>query len=340
MRFIFLFGAIAGAVAGYFALWSHLQSQIEAGVQQFLAAQNAQGRIAEVGAMHRGGFPYRLSLRLERLAIADPGASSQWQLGADEIVLHFQLWNFRHGIAEIPGMVGLVWIDGQRARHAVSLQARESARASLVLDGSDRWERLAVDLRQVAFGQDWQGFTAGQVLLHVRQAGSVPPGQDISLQVQRLQLPPKYDGPLGREIADLRLLGRSSGPWLGTGIETALRNWRDAGGIVDFQTVALHWGGLRVTGDGSLALDRDFRPLGAMGGQIYGAATAIDALAAAGRVKSAEAALAKTALKQFEKRDSANEPFLPLPLTLQDGRLSIGSIPLLELGPLIPSPPA
>lgn len=335
MRYVFLISAVLGALAGYYALWSHLQGQIEQGVQLFLNGQRALGRIAEIGVMRRGGFPYRLSLRLERLNLADPSGPTRWQLGAEDIVLHFQLWSFRHGIAEIPGRVTLGWRDGDGRQRVFSLRAGESGRASLVIDSTDRWDRLAVDLRQVTFDQDLEGYSAGQVLFHARRGESLPATHDVALQVERLKLPPRLDGPLGREVAELRLIGRQSGPWLGDAPETLLRNWRDAGGIVEFETVRLKWGDLAISGDGTLALDRQFRLLGAMGSRITGAATALDALAAAGKVPAKDAALAKSALQALEKRDAAGPPYLPLPITAQDGRLMIASIPLLDLPSLM-----
>src|SRR5690606_19684738 len=117
--------------------------------------------------------------------------------------------------------------------------------------------------------------------------------------------------------------------------------WRDSGGVIEFETVALHWGALRLSGDGTLTLDKQYRPLGAMAGQIRGVDAGIDALVAAGKMTLDDAAAAKAVLGMIAQQDPADgepgEPYLPLPLTAQDGRLSIGPVALFGLPSILPA---
>src|SRR3546814_2698962 len=83
------------------------------------------------------------------------------------------------------------------------------------------------------------------------------------------------------------------GGMYGKAPEEMLRTWRESGGILDLSTIGLQWDGLKLEGNGSLAVDRQMRPLGAMSGQIYGAAHGIDALQALGRMTDKEAGAAK-----------------------------------------------
>ncbi len=332
LRFVFLAGAIFGGLMGYYALWSHLMSRVEAGVQAFQVAQRAQGRRFEYRGTQRGGFPYRLSLRLDGLSWSDPRGSA-WNIESDALVAHLQLWSNQHIVFELFGSQALAWRDAT-GPHRVSVQP-ERGRASLVLDGADRWLRFAADLQNPSFGGALEGYSAQRLQLHLRQGGNVPPTQDVALQIADLMLPARLDGPLGRQIAELSLVGKQTGPWVGATPEEALAGWRDAGGIVEFSTIALHWGKLKLGGDGSLTMDKQLRPLGAMGGKLQGAEAGIDALVAAGKMKLSEAAPAKVALAAVQKKDAGGEAYLPLPLTAQNGWLSIGPVQLFALQPLL-----
>lgn len=332
LRFVFLAGAILGGLLGYYAVWSLLIGRVEAAVLAFQSMQRAQGRDFSFASMQRGGFPYRLSLRLDGVAWSDPKANG-WRAEAETLIAHQQLWSSQHIVFELFGRQAFTWRDGSGG-HTTSL-VPERGRASLVLDGADRWLRFAADIQGARFGDALQGFEAQRLQVHLRQAGNVPPMQDVALQVNGLSLPAGLDGPLGRQVQELNLVGRQTGPWVGNSLEDALGGWRDAGGIIEFNTVALHWGAVKLSGDGSLTVDKQFRPLGAMGGKLLGAAAGIDALVAAGKMQPREAAAAKAALVSLHKQDQGPEPYLPLPLTAQDGRLSIANVPLFPLEPLL-----
>ncbi len=331
LRFVFLAGAILGGLLGYYAVWSLLIGRVEAAVLAFQSTQRAQGRDFSFVSMQRGGFPYRLSLRLDGVAWSEPKATG-WRAEAETLVAHQQLWSSQHIVFELFGRQAFTWRDGSGS-HGLSL-VPERGRASLVLDGADRWLRFAADIQGARFGDALQGFEAQRLQLHLRQAGNVPPMQDVALQVNGLSLPASLDGPLGRQVQELNLIGRQTGPWVGNSLEDTLGGWRDAGGIVEFSNVVLHWGAVQLSGDGSLTIDKQFRPLGAMGGKLLGAAAGIDALVAAGKMQPREAAAAKAALASLHKQDQGPEPYLPLPLTAQDGKLSIANVPLFPLEPL------
>ncbi len=342
LRFVFLAGAILGAILGYYALWSHLMGRMEAALLAFQAQQQAQGRSLDFAGWQRGGFPYRLSLRIDGLSWSDPRGAG-WALHSASLVAHQQLWNTQHIVFELIGSQNLAWRDGSGGA-ANSAEHRLGAvsglgRASLVLDGGGRWLRFAADLQDVRFngrlqGQDMAEFQAGRLQLHLRQAGNVPPSEDVALQIETLTLPASWDGPLGRQVAALHLIGKQTGPWIGATPQAALAGWRDAGGIIEFSNILLQWGPVRLSGDGSLTVDKQFRPLGAMGGRLLGAPAGIDALVAAGKMSAAEAAAAKAALASLHRTEDNGDSVLPLPLTAQNGRLSIAHVALFPLAPL------
>ncbi|MFN4310263.1 MAG: DUF2125 domain-containing protein [Ferrovibrio sp.] len=338
MRYFVLAGLIVGALLGYYVLWSHLADQVAAQANAWIESQRRQGRSVAYDGWRLWGFPYRLSLTVTNLTWRDPNSPLDWQVGATELTAHLQFWDLHHAIFELPGRQRLAWREGG-VEKTMTL-ASERFRASLVLDGANSPLRLAAVIDKPDFSGDLlQGWSAGKLLLHARRAGSLPPSADLSLQAEAITLPPALDGPLGRDVGQLKLIGNLRGAAYGSSPDSLLASWRDGGGVMDFQTVSLHWGGLKLDGDGSLTLDRQFRPLGAMGGQIRNADAGIDALVAAGKMKAGEAAAAKAALTLVTKRDAKGEPYLPVPLTAQDGKLFLGPVPLFSLAPIM-TPPA
>lgn len=337
MRYIVLAGLIVGALLGYYVLWSHLADQVAAQANAWIEAQKRQGREVEHAGLRLWGFPYRLSLTIEQPRWRDPQSPFGWQIAADEITAHLQFWDRHHVIFELPGRQRLVWREaGQDKRLDL---AAERFRASLVLDSTNTALRFAADIARPQFsGAALNGWTADKLLLHGRRAGSQPPSADLSLQAENIQLPDSAEGPLGRQIAQLKLIGTARGAAYGSSPETLLASWRDGGGVIDLQTVSLHWGGMMLDGDGSLTVDKQFRPLGALGGQIRNAAIGIDALVAAGKMKPNEAMAAKAALTLVTKRDAKGEPYLPVPLTAQDGKLFLGPVALFNLAPVLAVP--
>jgi hypothetical protein len=338
-RFLILAGLICGGLLGYYMLWSHLSDQIAAQAQAWMESQRKLGREVSYGAMRQWGFPYRLSLTFENVRWRDPNSAAAWDIQADDITAHLQLWNPDHVIFVLTGRQQIGWKDGAAQLH-VALTA-ENFRASAVFDAAGKWQRLAADLHQARLEDAGQALSAARLNLHARRAETVPPSSDLAIQAEGLILPPQASlpdgGPLGREIARLDLIGTLRGTVFGKTPQERLANWRDGGGVIDFETIGLQWGALKLKGNGTLTLDKLFRPLGAMSSQVYGADAGIDALAAAGRMKADEAAAAKAVLMAIAKRDETGERYLQVPLTAQDGRLFLGPVALFGLPPIWPA---
>lgn len=334
MRYLVLVGLIIGGLLGYYVLWSHMIDQVAAQANLWIEGQKRQGRDVGYESQRLWGFPYRLSLTLTKPRWSDPQNLSAPRLEADEITAHLQLWDLHHVIFDLPGRQRVTWLENNTERQVTVTSER--FRASLVADGAGNWLRWAADMAKPQVAGSYGEWTADKLLLHTRRAGNVPPSLDLALQAENLMLPPSADTPLGRQIAQLKLIGNARGGSLyGRTLEEILASWRDGGGIIDLSTVSVNWGQLKIDGDGSVGLDKQFRPLGAMTGQIRGADAAVDALVASGRMRGQDAALAKTAFALLAKRDDKGQAYLQAPLTAQDGKLFLGPAALLNLQPVI-----
>jgi hypothetical protein len=340
MRYLVLIGLIVGGLLGYYVLWSHLADQMAARADAWIEGQRRIGREAGYESRRIWGFPYRLSLTLKKTYWADRNLPTAPALQADEITAHLQLWNQEHVIFELSGPQAATWREAGVERKA-SLST-ERFRASLVTDGAGNWLRAAADLGKPKLYGPSEGpmrgeWVATKLLLHIRRAENVPPSTDFAIQIDNSSLPAQADGVLGRELHGLRLTGNLRGGIYGGTVEDALSTWRDSGGVADFSKVALTWGTLIFNGNGSLSIDRDFRPIGAMAGVISAADPLLAALQSASLVDAQQGEAAKqAALAAPDNIDRGNDRSLYIAATAQDGQLSVYGVPLLRLPSVLP----
>lgn len=339
MRYFILAGLIAGALLGYYVLWSHLIDQVAAEADGWVETQKRQGRDAGYESRRLWGFPYRLSVTFTRPRWQDPQHPLGLKLEAAEVTAHLQLWDMHHVIFELGPQQSVTWRADAASERRLAMTS-ENGRASLVLDGAGNWLRIAADFTRPALAGTALPdgpLSAAKLLLHARRTGNVPPSTDIALQAEAVTLPAGMGGPLGNQIAQFKLIGNARGTTFGRTPEELLASWRDGGGVIDLQTIAVQWGALKLDGDGTVSLDKQFRPLGAMSGELRGMEAAVDALVAAGRMRGQDAALAKTAAVALAKRDAKNVAYIPAQFTVQDGRLFLGPVGLISLPSILPN---
>lgn len=153
----------------------------------------------------------------------------------------------------------------------------------------------------------------------------------LTLQGVTLPLPAlPFGGSLDQVVAE----GSATVPILpAADLRTALSRWRAAGGGLLLDRAVLHWGPLDAAGTGRLALDAALQPVGNATLHLTGYGELIDALARSGAITRNDARVAATLLGLMahapaDGAPAGAPPFVDLPLTLQDGTLAMGAIPL------------
>ncbi len=147
---------------------------------------------------------------------------------------------------------------------------------------------------------------------------------DVALHVTNLSAQAIEANPLGSAIKDAVLHVQMLGIPPATPDAAGLKAWRDAGGTVEMKTLGILWGPLAASGSGTIALDQNMQPEGALTAHLSGFNEALDALAAAGWVKMSAASLAKLALGIASRPGPDGKPVVDTPLTIQDRRISVG----------------
>ena len=102
---------------------------------------------------------------------------------------------------------------------------------------------------------------------------------------------------------------------------------------LELRSVAAKWGPLGLTGDGTLALDKEMQPVVALSLAISGFAETLDALVASGLVDQKKAGLPRVILGALARNNNGTTS-IKAPLTIQDGFLLIGPVKLLPVPPI------
>lgn len=339
MRYALLLVAVVAAALGYIAYYVVVLDGFEEGIARWVAERRAEGMEAGYADLRTHGFPFRIVATLGEPALALPMTprAPEWQ--ARRLALVVQPWSFRHLIVDLSGEGRISAIDGgerRRLDYAVG-----HGRASYQVDPDGRLERLSAELGEVTLAEAARGrqLSLAQGELHARPAAAAQ--IELALKLEGLAVDPESLAPderplpaFGPEIALLAAELTVNAVPPPTGDARAwLARWRDAGGDLDLQRFKLTWGEVDIEADGTLALDAELRPIGALTARVRGHEHLIDAALAAGQMRAGDA---KTARSVLDILAQAGGGVLSVPLTLQDGLVSLGPVPLARLAPLLP----
>lgn len=320
------------AAAGGF--WWYASGVLGEAIADWRDDWRRQGGIAEFADPPVGGFPLQLTADFAHPVLALPSGET-WR-GPALAVGKAWLWQLETIRFEAPGHHELDLPAGRLALDAAGLTG------AFAFDGG-YLHRIALELTEGTLVNRDSGQALSLEALRLA-AGPLAPvagrdyAIDVSFDLAGLPLPPEAEGAalLGPRLDRLRLVGQLRGP---LALEAAPRDaaayWRDGGGVLDLAEIELAWGDLTLEGEGTLTLDEAFRPLGAFAIEATGLLTLVQRLDAAGLLDPAVVPALTAALRALAAGQGHGElDRVKLPVTLQDGLLSLGQIPIGELRPV------
>ena len=335
--------ALALVAALHALLWRWAGSEMQAGVDAWIASRRALGWRVTHGPPQRGGWPLAATLTLPDVTLNGGTATlpGGFGLAAESLVMRVALPRLdrllvampgrnrlRFGDVELPFAADRLSIAGPLERNVLPREATAEAERLRLATPAGPFElralRLDVETRLTA--------TEGE------------PALQLALRAEDIVLPP---GPpalvaLGRQLERATLEAALTGPVPpGRFPTTKAEAWRDGGGSFELRGLTLDWGkvGLGVTA--TLTLDEALQPMGAGSLKMRGATEAIAAAQSAGLIPASMVRPARM-LVQMRSRvpPEGGAPLFEVPLTLEDRTLAAGRFPLAHLPRLVwPSPP-
>lgn len=315
-------------------VWRIAAGKLEDGLAAWEAAQRAAGWTVQHGPPVRGGWPLAATLSIPAMSLAGRGPADPGELAwsADMLVLRVTLRQ--------PGLLEVAPGGRQRLRLAGNAEVPFTAtRLRLAFPlRVEPWpafaDIVADDLHaDMPIGGD-AGVQSLRLHLDLRSgAQSGEPALAFSLEAEAISPPPGVARLLGPRIANLEVDGTLNGPVpAGRTLGEQAAAWRDGGGSLEIQHLALVWGPLDLTASATLALDDQLQPMGAGTARLVGYAETLDALAAHAAISRSAATATKAVLSLMAHNpEDGSPPDVEVPLTLQYRTLSMRQVPLVRL---------
>lgn len=331
--------ALAAIVLSYGAAWLFAAGIMGDEVDSWIAERRAEGWTVDHGPIAAEGFPLALRLNIDSLRMEHGEGGRYWR--APAVTISFRPWNLRRIEFSAPGTHRFGAVSGVR-RSEFSLSAA-TADGHVRIDDAGRVKLLTVMLKGVRFAAapNTPETTARRFVLTLSAPEpvadpAIPPHRRPSFRLvadaDGIDLPPNVRPALGNRIENLGLTAMLRGRLGARPLAKALAEWRDSGGIIEIERLQLKWADLGLAADGTVALDRNMQPVGALTARITGFRETADALVAAGKVRPRDAVTARIVLGMLAKTPKdGGPPVITAPLSAQHGRLFIGPVGLLSL---------
>ena len=318
---------LAVAVGFYTVYWLFAAQQVRGGIEAWIADHAGRGLAVSFESLDVDGFPFQINIRAAK-------PTALWTRGLDSIE-----WNAAGLQASMrPWRLNVVDADLSGRHRFTSARSVVFEAGQLDLRAVVR-RRGAFSIHVAAADVDAEISAAGSGRLakfnmDAHWAGS--PSEDgaplrLDLGADGMVAPDRWATPFGREIPALRIAGTVTGRLDELRDPDFLKTWRDGGGTIEIAQLALTHGPADLQSSGTLALDKDLQPIGAMTARVEGFMETVDALSRVRLIGVGEATAAKLVLAVIAKRPSGQTPFIEAPLTLQDRTLSVDKIELLEV---------
>ncbi len=327
-----------GGLAGY---WFWAADRVETAIAQWTEEQRARGYQIAYRGPELSGFPVRLAVGFSEPSVATPQG---WRWSGGAITGQAAFWAPRTLRLDLPleQTLSAEW-RGQRRELALSAAAGRG----LIHLGRDGWLKAAtLEMDRVVLSAAGGGATRAETLRYqvTRRPPTLEGTDDWTLLLggaaRGIALPEGVRSPFGPRIERLAfeatLIGVIAGVVPGDAPAAALARWRDTGGLVEVQDLALAWGPLDVTASGTATLDQQLRPQGAFTARIRGLPEVLEALAGQGLIEPGVAlALKLTAMTLATRNGATGRAEVELPITLQDGLFYLGPVALFRLAPVL-----
>lgn len=338
-------GAIATAsmLAAYVAGWFVVAHMLKAGIADWAADRRLDGWVVEHGAITMAGFPFSWRADIETPYLAETTRDLNISWSGPHIALNWKPWNPRalhyatsgthEFLADIDEGAGLreTTLEMARARGDMVFGQRGGLeRLTILLDNAGLSLPTGLSLRfnGLRAAIDNNPSSDG---IEIVQPHLIPSFRFHS-EIFGLTLPEDERPPLGRTIGRIALDGTIMGRIPPGRPSVSLPVWRKDGGTVEISHLDLGWGPLVIQATGTMALDSDLQPIGALTGTITGHDATLMALVGAGLLKPGMALVGKVALSAFARTpNGGGQPEIEVPITLQDGWLYVGRIKLVQV---------
>ncbi len=242
------------AVGGWTGWWFLAAGRIDAGVDKWIAGQEAKGAEFTYAGRSLTGYPFRFEVAFDEPRFKGASGAAQWQGDRAEFVM--QAWNLTHLIGRVPGHNVIVGADG--IRNSVDLDGKAAFSLSWNKSGLRRLGAQSGEAQALLGGQ---AYLISNLSLNFAPRPESPDDLMIAVQWDKVTLDDAPHGApyLGTELGPSRLIGEVRGFF--PAYEAAGRDLRgvwpallENGGAVEVAQALLDWGPLDLGAQANLEI--------------------------------------------------------------------------------------
>jgi len=334
---------VASAVA-YSAAWFYGAAKVREAAAEWVAQREAAGMVADYDQLAVDGFPFVFRITVAgpyfaSAAVPGAGARRAWSWRASRAVAELTPWRWRHPRIDLAGTHRIEL--GGAAAASMEVQVGMLT-ADLLLNDALRPRDVSVDALDLtvhASRADFDG-SVGRMTFHLSRSGAQTASHlkstvAFGLSLQDAALPKVLNLVLGHDLKRLFVEGTLQGLVPPGPLPASLASWRDAGGTVEIAELDVRYGPMSAQANGTVALDGELQPMGALTAQFSGFFETVDQLQRAGLVRARDATMARLVLGALARGTAADgSPAVQLPLSVQDRTLAVGPVSLLRFKPV------
>jgi len=311
-------------LGAYTAYWLIVARRITDGIAAWAQSERAEKIDASWQRIGVAGYPFACRVELDNAVLRDGRLIPSPELRVPAVSATARPWDFASWRLSAPAGLSAV-LAGGGDRPLLKLAA--SAAAGVLTVNPEAGANLWLNLQDVSAdaGQTVPISSADAwVILPAKPPGlSTEPALGIALDLRQVRLP-DMTSVLNDTIDELAFGITVKGAVPSGKLAQAVSRWRDAGGTVELDDLHLNWGGVGATASGTIALDRELQPVGGFSGAIAGYDQILTGLVQSGRMRAADAGLARLALALLAKAGPDGRPEIKTAFTIQNGQMFLG----------------
>lgn len=306
-------------VAAYYGLWRYAAGEMETAVNDWVADQRAAGLTVEHGRIRRDGFPFFLRVHIDAPHIASPSVGA-WR--AERLTLDALPYDLNRLIFSPSGEQ---WVSSEESgdwrfeaddlRASIANdKARDWVFSTTVKDAAARGPRGEdAKIASLIFDLAPAADTATTMTLTLAASGFVARDDQHEISVDELNT--------ALSLTQTHMLEGSH----------AAQNWRGAGGALHLHGLNVVVNDARMSASGSIGLDDENRPEGALTTTLEKPAGLAAALAASGTLSDEEANAAMAGLALAAMAQGGR---IEAPITLHAGAATVAGVKIADLAPV------
>ncbi len=323
--------AVLGTLAlAHTLVWRWAVGRVEQALLAQVEVARGRGWSIELGAMRATGWPLSAMVGIEAAVVTSPAEPTKLRVTADHAAFGVSLLNSSMLLIEAHGA-----LHTQIGESPQVVEAIDTATLHIPLANNEPIGLADLDLYNGRVGVPML-FSLTRLQIHL---DATTPTLGITLKAGPATFPAEPVAGMAKllwafgptmERLDLHATALSQGMIAGGASNWATR-WRDQGGKLTVLLTALDWGKVAASGTTTLSLDANLQPTGTATLRLSGFSEALDALTAVGALHARTASTAKAILSLMARPQENGPPVVEAPLTLRDGTVQLGRIPLTRM---------